>query len=563
MNNNFDLREYLFHDRPGDEPGQRAEAIVTMTLGFLSTSLAILAYRDPIVLLLSVITNVVAVFTLIQALRGRYNFLIYFPAVTAVSICAVSIIEGDGVHDLIWIGNLGLFLLANVYSRKNDFPAIIVGAFMTLLFFGAGLAEVYNVLPNPFGTAFEYVVLNSFFFIMIMSAMVAVFNRQRTLRNLAAATQKELIAANQLLEESNRGLESQVNTRTTELKELNKQLQTKAGRLQAISDISQEILDFIVDKPNELLTHAAKLISSRLGYYHVGIFMLDQSREYAMLRAANSRGGQQMLARRHQLRVGGAGIVGYVAQTGKPRIALDTSSDAVFFNNPDLPETHSEISLPLKFGNMVIGVLDVQSTHPSAFNEDDIDTLSTLANQIAIVLRNLEIEEENRFISTTGKKFTRAEREKGFTYQPEGGIVSSSSLPEKNPAVAKALVSGETIVLNSTVKGTSPTLAVPVKLRDQVIGIIHIQSREENRNWTDDEVALVLAVSDRAGLALDNARLLEETERRAAKEHVISEISTRIGAATDVETILRTAVSELGAQISGAQVTVEIGGGED
>lgn len=561
--NNFNLRDYLFKDHPGDEHGQRAEAIITMTLGFLSTALSIFAYRHPVVLVLSVITNAVAVFSLIQALRGRYNFLIYFPAVTAVSICAVSIIEGDGVHDLIWMGNLGLFLLANVYSRKNDLPAIMIGAFMTLLFFGAGLAEAYNILPNPFGTDLEYVILNSFFFIMIMGAIVAVFNRQRTLRNLAATTQKDLIAANQLLEESNRSLESQVNARTSELKDLNKQLQTKAGRLQAISDISQEILDFIIEKPNELLTHAAKLISSRLGYYHVGIFTLDENREYAMLRAANSRGGQQMLARRHQLRVGGAGIVGYVAQTGKPRIALDTSSDAVFFNNPDLPETHSEISLPLKFGNTVIGVLDVQSAHPSAFNEDDIDTLSTLANQIAIVLRNLEIEEENRFISTTGKKFTRADREKGFTYQPEGGIVSSSSLPEKNPAVEKALVSGETIVLNSTAKGSSPTLAVPVKLRDQVIGIIHIQAREENRNWTDDEVALVLAVSDRAGLALDNARLLEESERRAAKEHVISEISTRIGAATDVETILRTAVSELGAQISGAQVTVEIGGGED
>ena len=561
--NNFNLREYLFKDHPGDEHGQRAEAIITMTLGFLSTALAIFAYRHPIVLILSVITNAVAVFSLIQALRGRYNFLIYFPAVTAVSICAVSIIEGDGVHDLIWMGNLGLFLLANVYSRKNDLPAITIGTFMTLLFFGAGLAEAYNILPNPFGTDVEYVILNSFFFIMIMGSIVAVFNRQRTLRNLAASTQKDLIAANQLLEESNRGLESQVNARTSELKELNKQLQTKAGRLQAITDISQEILDFIVEKPSELLTHAARLISSRLGYYHVGIFTLDENHEYAMLRAANSRGGQQMLARRHQLRVGGAGIVGYVAQTGKPRIALDTSSDAVFFNNPDLPETHSEISLPLKFGNTVIGVLDVQSADPSAFNEDDIDTLSTLANQIAIVLRNLEIEEENRFISTTGKKFTRAEREKGFTYQPEGGIVSSSKLPEKNPAVEKALLSGETIVLNSTAKGTSPTLAVPVKLRDQVIGIIHIQAREENRNWTDDEVALVLAVSDRAGLALDNARLLEESERRAAKEHVIGEISSRIGAATDVETILRTAVSELGAQISGAQVTVEIGGGED
>ncbi|NOH03106.1 MAG: GAF domain-containing protein [Chloroflexi bacterium] len=85
--------------------------------------------------------------------------------------------------------------------------------------------------------------------------------------------------------------------------------------------------------------------------------------------------------------MGGAGIVGYVALTGRPRIALDTSADVVFFNNPDLPETRSEISLPLKYGNTVVGVLDVQSLHPSAFSNDDADTLSALANQIAIVIR--------------------------------------------------------------------------------------------------------------------------------------------------------------------------------
>ena len=104
-------------------------------------------------------------------------------------------------------------------------------------------------------------------------------------------------------------------------------------------------------------------------------------------------------------------------------------------------------------------------------------------------------------------------------------------------------------------------MAIPVKLRDRVIGIIHVEASQGNRTWTDDEVALVQAISERAALALDNARLLEDSQRRATKEQVIGEISTRIGAGTDVESILRTAVRELGAQISGAQVTVEIGGG--
>ena len=78
-----------------------------------------------------------------------------------------------------------------------------------------------------------------------------------------------------------------------------------------------------------------------------------------------------MLERRHQLRVGGTGIVGYVSQSGRPRIALDTGSDAVFFNNPDLPQTHSEMAIPLKYASQVIGVLDIQSAQPSAFKDED------------------------------------------------------------------------------------------------------------------------------------------------------------------------------------------------
>jgi len=152
--------------------------------------------------------------------------------------------------------------------------------------------------------------------------------------------------------------------------------------------------------------------------------------------------------------------------------------------------------------------------------------------------------------------------DKGYTYRIDGSITTVTELPENNPALKKALASGEAVTLSQPPKEVPPTLAVPVKLREQVIGIIHIESSKAKRAWTDDEVAFVQAVSDRAALALDNARLLEESQRRAAKEHAIGEISARIGTSTDVDTILRTAVRELGAQISGAQVTLEIGDGK-
>jgi GAF domain-containing protein len=144
------------------------------------------------------------------------------------------------------------------------------------------------------------------------------------------------------------------------------------------------------------MNQTVQLISSYFGYYHAGIFILDDVREYAVLQAANSEGGQRMLARGHKLRIGQVGIVGNVADIGVPRIALDVGDDAIFFNNPDLPLTRSEIALPLKARGQVIGVLDVQSIDEAAFSNDDVETLQVLADQVALALDNARLLKESR-----------------------------------------------------------------------------------------------------------------------------------------------------------------------
>ena len=559
----FNLREYLFNDRPGEEFGQRAEAIITMTLGFLSTALSIFAYSNPIVLIASAFTNMVAIFSLAQAIRGKYNYLILFPIVTTISICLVAIIEGQGVHDLIWMGNLGLYLLANIYSKKSNWPAIAHGAFTIVLFVAAGLSEAYNLLPNPYRTDIEYVILNTFFFTTVMIATTAIFHRHRALLVIATNSRNELTIANQNLENANRNLESEVNARTRQLNEANEQLLLKTARLQAASEISQELMAHTNDTLAELLARLTHSVSNKFGFYHVGIFLLNENREYAVLRAANSKGGQQMLARHHQLRVGGAGIVGYVAQSGRPRIALDTGADAVFFNNPDLPETRSEIALPLKYGSTTIGVLDVQSTNSSAFNTEDVNTLSTLANQVAIVIRSLHVfdngnyssqmKQENRRlnIKTIGKQTSD-----GYFITPDGSI--SNVLPEKSLTTEKAIASGETVILNQPSKGSLPALAVPVKLRDQTIGVIHIESSSGNRKWTEEEITMVQSISERAALALENARLLESATRRAEQEETIAHITTQIGSSSDFNRILQTTIQELGQALGVSRTFIQL-----
>lgn len=380
--------------------------------------------------------------------------------------------------------------------------------------------------------------------------------------NLEKKSLKELTDTNRDLEDITTNLEQRIGARTLELEKATQQVQVKVTRLQIISEISQEITSNVDQQPQELLDRIVRSVSEKLGFYHVGIFLLDENREFAVLRAANSEGGQRMLNRRHQLKVGGIGIVGYVSQSGRPRIALDTGSDAVFFNNPDLPKTRSEIALPLKYGPTIIGVLDVQSTLSSAFNDEDTNLLSTLTNQIAIVVTTI-LANERTGLGLSSQKTTghgeklRSKQISGYSYLPDGTI--SSAILASNPSIDQAIASGETVMLTQPAKNTPATLAVPVKFRDRVIGIIHIESAEANRKWTEDEVIMVQSISDRAAFALENARLFEETSRRAEQEETIAKVTTQIGASTDFNRILQTTIQELGRALGASRSFIQLG----
>lgn len=558
--NNSGLRDFIFKDRPGEELGQRAEILVAHTLAFSATLLSVLAFNSPIALVSSLITNSVAIITLILAIRGKFNYLFIFPLVTSFSICLVSITDGKGSHDLIWIGPTGLFLLANVYTRKNSIGPILLGLLTVALFVATGMAEMYKWIPNRYGTDTEHILLGVLYLTAIMGAITAVFHRHRTLLGFATNAQKEEFQTKKKYEEVIATLDQQVSARTAELDQVNQELLSKTARLQAASDISQELTKVYYEHNTDLLTHTTRLISEKLGYYHVGIFLVDKSRGFAVLRATNSKGGQQMLTKHHQLKVGGAGIVGYVSQSGYPRIALDTGVDAVFFNNPYLPETRSEISLPIKVANNVIGVLDVQSTQPAAFNDEDENILMTIATQLAVLIHERD-DSSKPSISPNAKKrkqFDSSEHQFGYSFRTDGSVVSNTTI-DPNPSIKRAIASGETIAINRASKNGFPLLAVPVKFRDQVIGIIQVEASETSRNWSEDEILLVQAISDRAALALENARLFENATRRAEQEETISRVTTQIGASTDFERIMQTTIQELGIALGASRSFIQIG----
>jgi len=358
-------------------------------------------------------------------------------------------------------------------------------------------------------------------------------------------------------------LEQRVAERTADLELSRLVSEHRAQELQAISEISRTIST--EQRLEILLPLVTRLVSERFDFYHVGIFFIDPTHQFAILEAANSEGGKRMLEREHRLAVG-TGIVGTVSATGKSRIALDVGSDAVFFDNPDLPNTRSEMALPLNFRGETIGVLDVQSIKPGAFTESDTNTLNILADQVAIAIENARLfgqtqqardEAEtlyNQFLRTEWKTFLRQDVNIGYKQTLNGG--KALQKPVQSDEIRRALQEGRVVVLEPNGNRLQPIIAIPVKLRDQTIGVLNITG-SKNRRWGQDEITLAQAISDRLALALDNARLLQESQRRAAKEAKIGEVTAKIGASINMRNVLQTAVEELGRALPGSEIVIQ------
>jgi GAF domain-containing protein/HAMP domain-containing protein len=338
-----------------------------------------------------------------------------------------------------------------------------------------------------------------------------------------------------------------------ELQVANEATRRRSAQLQATADVSRAIAQ--LRDPDDLLRRVTHLISQHFGFYHVGIFLIDDAGRNAVLRAANSEEGQRMLARGHRLSVGGQGIVGYVTDTGRPRIALDVGADAVYFDNPDLPETRSEMALPLRRGTEVIGALDVQSIAANAFDEQDAAVLQTLADQVSTALENAWL-----FARTEAALAEADAIHQQFLRQEWTRYIQQASAPRHEyllsgweslagqplPAGDAALEKGTMVALSGDADSGGAALAVPIKLRDQVIGVLDLQEADGERHWSEGEIALAQAVAERMAQAIESARLFEQMQMRARRERLTSQITARIRAMSSVQDMLRVTSEELG-----------------
>lgn len=336
------------------------------------------------------------------------------------------------------------------------------------------------------------------------------------------------------------GLEQRVAERTSDL-------ERRSVQLQAAAEVGSAVASF--RDLNELLPQVTHLVSERFGFYHTGIFLLDNPNQEAVLMAANSEGGKRMLARGHRLKIGEKGIVGYVIASREPRLVLDVGQDAVYFDNPDLPETRSEMALPLIAGGQILGALDVQSKMQGAFSKEDIAVLQILADQVAVAIENAGLFSENQAALEAARRayseMSREAWENILRSHPDLGYICTLQdilYPAPNewkPELIQASQTGE------TVSGEANTLAIPIKIRDQVTGVIRLRKPDGEKKWTEDEIELMETLTEQLSVALESARLYQDTQRRAERERLASQITANIRTSNDPETILQTAVKEL------------------
>ncbi len=329
--------------------------------------------------------------------------------------------------------------------------------------------------------------------------------------------------------------------------ERTRQLERRAIQLQAAAEVGHAAVT--IRDLDALLSQVTHLISDRFGFYHAGVFFIDDQGEFAVLRAANSEGGQRMLARGHKLKVGQVGIVGHVTAHLEPRIALDVGQDAVYFDNPDLPETRSEMALPLMIGGKLLGALDVQSKRAAAFSDEDVAVLQVLADQVAVAIENARLFTDNQeALEATRRAYgelSRASWGELLRTQSQLGFIASSTQEtslaneEWTPDMIAARNSGD------ITHADSHTMSIPIVLRDQVLGIVRLKKPSDAPAWTTDEINLMNNLIDQLEIALESARLYRDTQRRAERERMVTEITTKIRSTTDPKIMVQTAINEL------------------
>jgi len=314
--------------------------------------------------------------------------------------------------------------------------------------------------------------------------------------------------------------------------------------------------------PDELIHRVVNLITDRFGFYYAAIFLIDDLGEWADLKDATGEAGKALLARRHRLPIGGQNMVGTAITSRQARIALDAGQEMVRYRNPLLPETRSEIALPLIVGDQAMGALDVQSTQAAAFTEQDIDTLQNMANQVAIAIQNARLYQQAQHQLTEISRLNQVMMREGWQsfLQDKTNLAFQYKHNQLKEIKAPQIPELENILREQgpifNYEDHKATLTLPLVLRDQTIGILHLKA--DKNEWSSDDLSIINTVTRQAVLAFENARLVEAAQQLAIREQQINQITSHIRNSADLETILKTTLAQLATALNVPEAHIQL-----
>jgi len=364
-----------------------------------------------------------------------------------------------------------------------------------------------------------------------------------------------------------------VNGMTAQLRELvgnlerrvaerTRDLELRSRYTAAAADVGRAITSVL--DTEQLIRLVVDLVRERFGLYYVGLFLVDSAGQWAILRAGTGEAGQALLERGHRLPVGESAMVGWCIAHAQARVAQEVGEEAVRLATPELPGTHSEAALPLRSRGRVLGALTVQSAQPDAFDAATIAALQAMTDHIAVALDNARLFAESQsFVEMARRASAQASAEgwKKLVHErtavgyrsSERGLVESQDAWK--PEIAQAQSAGQTVRTGGN--GEGELVAVPIKVRDVVIGVLDANA-PQGRGWTSEQIAMLETLADQLGAALESARLYRDTQRRVAREQLAREITDKLRRAGDMDSLMQTAVREMAAALETSDAFVQL-----
>ncbi|MFN8453502.1 MAG: GAF domain-containing protein [Anaerolineae bacterium] len=364
------------------------------------------------------------------------------------------------------------------------------------------------------------------------------------------------------------------NTMTTQLRDLISSLEDRVAarteRLEIVAGLGERLN--VILNVEELLAEVVNQIKDKFDYYHAHIYLFDDAGQNLVVAEGVGEAGAEMKAKRHSIPLTAqTSLVARAARSGEIVRVDNVREAADWLPNPLLPDTHSEMALPIVLEGQVVGVLDVQSDKIAGLDEGDANLLRSLANQVAVGIRNArqfaQVETalaearaaHARYLEQAWDKTKMIAQQGQFHFtRPDAPALGQAALAE---AKQQALAQNQAaiITVNSSEDSHVQSIVAPVALRDVTVGALQLHPGQGERAWTEDDLVIVEAVSEELAQMAENLRLFDETRRRASEEQTIREISEKMRAATSLEQLIKVTAHELGERLSAGHALVELG----